>query len=547
MFALTNRVARPLLGHEVDFLVADLCQFFDGRRNTRRLIRAFEAYWATLQADQPGWPHPGVEQQFDVLLRQWLAFHRAILLGELVPVALRFLQDNPHSPLAPAFGHVLVDEYQDLNRADQVFIDQLARNGSVVIIGDPDQSIYRFRYANPGAMTDYALGHPGTHDETLGECRRCPQRVVAMAAALVNHNPRPAPPVLAPRLVNPMGDVAIVQHVSLQAEATAIAEFLDWYLLQHPNVPAGELLVLANRRRIGYLIRDALNEAAVNGLRLWAARSFFYEEALDEGSAQEGFTLLALLADPDDRVALRTWIGLGSPSGRAGAWVRIRQHCEASGLSPRTVLQALSAGHATLPHAAAAVARFAELNARLEALGGLLGHDLVAGLFPADDPGCADIRIAANTAADEHPTPAQLLQELRTLVTQPEIPGNQGNIIRVMSLHKSKGLTARVVVIAGCVAGAIPTVNRQAPHDEQLRQIEEQRRLFYVAITRTTETLVISGAAHVPFADAMQMKLDIAPGHGGNVNLLASPFLPELGPQAPNTETGTAWRNRIGF
>ena len=188
MFALTNRVARPLLGHEVDFLVADLCQFFDGRRNTRRLIRAFEAYWATLQADQPGWPHPGVEQQFDVLLRQWLAFHRAILLGELVPVALRFLQDNPHSPLAPAFGHVLVDEYQDLNRADQVFIDQLARNGSVVIIGDPDQSIYRFRYANPGAMTDYALGHPGTHDETLGECRRCPQRVVAMAAALVNHN-----------------------------------------------------------------------------------------------------------------------------------------------------------------------------------------------------------------------------------------------------------------------------------------------------------------------------------------------------------------------
>ena len=132
-------------------------------------------------------------------------------------------------------------------------------------------------------------------------------------------------------------------------------------------------------------------------------------------------------------------------------------------------------------------------------------------------------------------------------MTQPEIPGGQGQVIRVMSLHKSKGLTARVVVIAGCVAGALPTVDRQAPHGEQLRQIEEQRRLFYVAITRTTETLVISGPAQMPFADAMQMNLVIAPGHGANAILVASPFLQELGLQRPPTETGVAWRARVGF
>ncbi len=334
VLAVTNRVARPLLSHEMKMLVEDLAGHFGGKRETRRLIRAFEAYWATLQTDQPGWPQQPLEQQFDVALRQWLDFHRALLLGELVPVALRFIRDNPHSPHVPAFAHVLADEYQDLNRADQALIDELARAGGVMVVGDPDQSIYRFRFANPEAMADYSNTHPGTHDEILGECRRCPQRVVAMAAALVANNPRPAQPVLMPFPGTPPGDVSIVQHASLQTEADALSAFLDWYLVQHPDVPAGETLVLTNRRRIGYLIRDSLNNAAVQGLRLWAARSFFYEEALDDLAGQEGFTLLTLLSDPDDRVALRTWIGLGSPSARAGGWARIREYCTQAGTSP---------------------------------------------------------------------------------------------------------------------------------------------------------------------------------------------------------------------
>jgi hypothetical protein len=51
----------------------------------------------------------------------------------------------------------------------------------------------------------------------------------------------------------------------------------------------------------------------------------------------------------------------------------------------------------------------------------------------------------------------------------------------------------------------------------------------------------------MPFGDAMQMNLTVGPGHGGNVTLIASPFLDELGPQRPQTETGQAWRTRLGF
>src|SRR5439155_12745859 len=114
--------------------------------------------------------------------------------------------------------------------------------------------------------------------------------------------------------------------------------------------PAGEILVLTNRRRMGYLIRDSLNNVAVANLRLWAARSFFYEEALDEPEAQEGFTLLTLLSDPDDRVALRTWAGLGSATARTGGWSRIRAYCVNAGVAPREALAALAAGTITLPY-----------------------------------------------------------------------------------------------------------------------------------------------------------------------------------------------------
>ena len=116
-----------------------------------------------------------------------------------------------------------------------------------------------------------------------------------------------------------------------------------------------------------------------------------------------------------------------------------------------------------------------------------------------------------------------------------------------MSLHKSKGLTAKCVVVVGCVAGAITTIKSGLSPTEIQQTIEEQRRLFYVAITRTSQTLVLSGSASAPFADAMGMGLRIAGRLGPNVVLQASPFMSELGPQAPTPLSGNQWKTQLGF
>ena len=141
------------------FLKAGVLQF-EGRRffrifswmaseRTQNAFAHFEAAWARLQSDEPGWPLDAADRLFHDSLLQWLKFQSgAMLIGELVPEVLRSVRNNPASPELAAFDHVIVDEYQDLNRSDQVLLDYLtSENG--VIIGDENQSIYRFRHAPP--------------------------------------------------------------------------------------------------------------------------------------------------------------------------------------------------------------------------------------------------------------------------------------------------------------------------------------------------------------------------------------------------------------
>ena len=76
-----------------------------------------------------------------------------MLVGEVIPLALDFILQNPGHPDIPVYEHVLVDEYQDLNKADQGLIDAISGNASMTVIGDEDQSIYSFKTFSPG-------GHP---------------------------------------------------------------------------------------------------------------------------------------------------------------------------------------------------------------------------------------------------------------------------------------------------------------------------------------------------------------------------------------------------
>lgn len=533
---VTGRVPRPLLEYEKRFLLQDLHDGeFGNIHARRRRLKAFEAAWARLQSEQPGWPQDPVDQRFHRQLLDWLSFHQAMLIGELVPEALRYLRNNPASPERTTFSHILVDEYQDLNAAEQEFTQLIAENAQLTIIGDEDQSIYSFKYAHPEGIANFHARHPNTTDETLDLCRRCPTNIVEMANSLIANNRRRTNRALIARPENGAGEVHIVQWQSMEREAEGLAEFIG-RLVRSGRVEPGRVLVLAPRRQFGYGVRDALNARGVQ------AHSFFQEEALDgdptnlaTSRVQQAFTLLTLAANPEDSVALRCWCGFGSGSLRRGAWDRIEALCAGDGISLRAALDGIDAGRLAIPHGANIAARLRELSGHLQRLAPLRGEALLDALFPDNDADFAQIRIMA-AGLDPDADAAQLLDRLRTSITQPELPTDV-DYVRVMSLHKSKGLTADLVVVMGCVEGLVPTLPRDATQAERDVALEEQRRLFYVSITRARQILFLSSVTSLPRDLAYRMGVEVR-GRGNTVGTITSRFINELGPTRPNPIRG---------
>ena len=545
VLALSGRIPRPVvafttkqvLQFEGRTMLEDLVAIggFGGKRDCTKRIRAFEAAWARLQSEDPGWPADPIDAQFQTALLNWLQFHRAMLIGELVPEAYRYLRDNPACEARSAFDHVIVDEYQDLNRAEQDLLDLIGSNGQTAIVGDVDQSIYRFRHANPEGIEGFGVTHPETHDENLDECRRCPTRVVTIADHLIRLNhPAQNQARLRPLLGNPGGEVHIVQWPTIDDEAQGLADYVSW-LITERNYEPGEILILTPRRLIGYRIRDRIAAAGV------AVHSFYHEEALEEDAAQRAFAVLTLLVDSEDRVALRWWLGHGATTARVGPYRRLREYCEESGATPWAALTALATGELQLPNGRTLVTKFQELTQLLDGIREQDLPTLINSLLPENVEGCRVLREAALLAVPECEDASDLFDALKTVVTQPEMPG-EGDFVRIMSLHKSKGLTSKVAIVAGCIRGLIPFQNLDETHAEQAQIRLEQRRLFYVAITRCTEILVLSSALRLQKSFAFKIGAQIQ-GNGDPVRAVTSQFIAELGPQAPQPQTGATWRD----
>ena len=538
VLSITGRVPRPLLQFEERFLLEDLRQpAFGNIYERRRRLEAFNAAWARLQSEDPGWPQNPTDREFHQALLAWLTFHKAMLIGELVPEALKYLRNSPASVHRRAFEHVVVDEYQDLNKAEQLLLDLLVESGNLIVVGDEDQSIYSFKYAHPEGIADFDQSHAETHDENLDGCRRCPSLVVEMANELIaNNNPR-TQRVLRIVPTNPRGEVKILQWDSVEEEAEGLAELIRTRV-ESQEVEKGKILVLSPSRKIGYMVRNALNNIGI------FAHSFFHEEALDgdpksiqDSSAQQTFTLLNLLVNQEDRVALRCWCGFGSSSLRSNEWNNLRQYCEANDQSPRAVLEMLARGDIRLPNCRHIFNRFRELQQRLNEIGELRGQTLVDTLFPTDQEWADPIRFLAATIEGEDFDAQALLESLRTSITQPELPTDV-DYVRIMSLHRSKGLTADLVIVMGCIEGLIPRIQGYTDA-EQDASLQEQRRLFYVAITRPRKILILSNATQLPLNLAFQMGVQIRRRSATHASVIASRFLNELGPSRPDPVLGT--------
>ncbi len=165
---------------------------------------------------------------------------------------------------------------------------------------------------------------------------------------------------------------------------------------------------------------------------------------------------------------------------------------------------------------------------------------MVDELLPDGVEELALLRAAAVAALEEVDDAAKLANAMRYGVSQREMP-LESSEVRVMSLHASKGLTADLVVVAGLVNGIMPRIDPEASDDEQQAQEQEQRRLLFVGITRTTDILVLSSYSQLDVATAHRLQVAQGQSQGGAVRTFASSFFDELGDELPEAVRGEDW------
>lgn len=537
VLAFNRRSPRMLLDFERTPLFEDL-KIPKSRtmKQCQNMVKAFEADWARLQHEIPGWPLNTDDKAFHDELMDWMQFHECMLLGELPTLMLHYLRENPAAPERSAFDHVPVDEYQDLNRADQVLIDLLASRGTLTVVGDEDQSIYgRIRHAHPEGIRNFEAEHPDTESLSMDVCRRCPPQVVEMANNLISVNRGREPRILTSLDPDKPGLVRVVQWNSVENEISGIAEFIDLYLGNHPDLSPADFLVLSPRQHHGKAIASALNGRGVPAI------SYFLDDLFKKNpSAQQQFTLLTHVVRPDDKVAIRKWLSFDYSDGASKPYAEIRRFCESKGASLGEAFDAIAHGDLKFANSNRMLERWQALQQATDAITDLTGQALIDALFPDDQESLQDLRNLTTRAQDGcegDVTPQAIYDAVMGRVMNPEPPEADGHV-RVMSAFKAKGLTVKFVVVAGAVQSWSPTLDKNLSGDELRNEEAEQRRLFYVAITRPSQGLVISSFTSMPSAEVYSSAARARRHRGRRGYGAASQFIAETGAAAPGPILG---------
>ena len=485
---------RFLLRYEEDALLYDIVDVASSigniheRRDALRLLQASRA-----QREEYS------NAKFDGAVRRWLQRHRAMLIGEVVHLCVVGLESHD---IAPAmFDHVVIDEYQDLTAAEQELVRLIwSGNGSLTVLGDNDQSIYGFRFNHLEGIADFSLDWPECSDLAFTANRRSSEQILRVANLMMAEAGSTKPPMTSTR--GPVGTLQPVQWENLDAEIEGLAA--------HIRARAEEsFLVLVPRRFIGYRLAEAV------GLD---AKTTFAEQVLDHPIAQEAFATVSFLADANDFVAARAYLGFHgtkgeqAPKRNAGAYSTIP-----TGVGGHALVRGIASGDIAVSgsgqsHIRERARRAVELIER-----SLSPEEVVDEFFDeslaATEPNeekrrwlsqdLLELRAAAHEllALEDTASLSGVVATMRyRIATRAPLRASETEEprVRIMTLHAAKGLEADNVIIAGAADQFMPGEDQNNPS-----VVAEQRRLLYVAVTRARDSLVISWPRRIQLADVL--------------------------------------------
>ncbi|MCM2389400.1 DNA helicase PcrA [Streptomyces albipurpureus] len=413
------------------------------------------------------------------------------------------------------FRHVLVDEYQDTNHAQYTLVRELVGSGyedlpaaELCVVGDADQSIYAFRGATIRNILRFEEDYPDATTILLEQNYRSTQTILSAANAVIERNESRRPKNLwtnAGAGAQITGYVADTEH----DEAQFVADEID-RLTDAGDAKAGDVAIFyrtnaQSRVFEEIFIRVGLPYKVVGGVR-------FYERK----EVRDVLAYLRVLANPEDSVPLRRILnvpkrGIGD---RAEAMMdalalrekitfpqALRRVDEAYGMAARSAnavkrFNALMEELRTIVDSGAGPA--VVLEAVLERTGYLA--ELQASTDPQDETRIENLQELAAVALEFEQarsedqgagTLAEFLEQVALVADSDQIPDEDedgSGVITLMTLHTAKGLEFPVVFLTGMEDGVFPHMRALG----QTKELEEERRLAYVGITRARERLYLT-------------------------------------------------------
>ena len=456
--------------------------------------------------------------------RQLLAAN-AVDFDDLLLHVVRLLQENPQlrTDLDRRYRYILVDEYQDTNLAQYVIVRALSNDfPNLCVTGDPDQSIYGWRGANLNNILNFERAFPSVHVVRLEQNHRSAGHIVRVADQLISHNLRRSHNCLFTD--KPAGPrVRLVAYADQQEEARQIAASIaaavaagrrrpcDFAILYRVNTLSRSLELALAERHLAYQI--------VSGIE-------FYQRK----EVKDVLAYLQLVNNPRDDVAFLRVINT-PPRGIGQKTLRLLvDYAKSRGLPLLAAIRQQQLVPGLSSRARAPLARFLEVIDRARAsapssveqttrqvlIESAYYHCLQSSPAEEDRERLDNVEelLSAARQYDQQCAGDGGLEgylEQAALVNDTDCWKSAHEAVTLMTLHAAKGLEFPVVYIVAVEHGLVP---HERSHQDD-NQLEEERRLLFVGITRAREELQLS------FAKRRALR-------GVATTTIPSPFLMEL-------------------
>ena len=416
----------------------------------------------------------------------------AMDFDDLLTNAVRLFREHPDvlAQYQERFEHILVDEYQDTNRAQNELILTLgAVHRNVCVVGDSDQSIYRFRGADLRNILEFEEAFPDVTVIVLEQNYRSTQTILDAANAVIDHNSSRKPKHLwtdqgqGPRIVR--------YHAEDEGDEArwVVRTLAD--LHEREGYRWGDMAIFYRTNAQSRVVEEALMRAGspykvVGGTR-------FY----DRREIKDALAYLRAVVNPADEVSVKRVLNVPKRGVGETSVARLDSLASAEGITFAEALRRADEVGVT-GSAARGVAAFVELLDHLATLvpegpGDLLQGALEASGYLAELEAEHTVEAAGRLenlgelvgSAREFAEVAEFMEQVALVADSDEVDGDESRII-LMTLHTAKGLEFPVVFLVGAEEGVFP-------HSRALDD-EKELRLAYVGITRARERLYISHA-----------------------------------------------------